>query len=230
MNYFKSIIFTAAVGLISLPSANSQVLVRITEVMSSSGTVTGQQTPDWFEITNFGNSAQSLSGWKMDDNSFNILNSVNLIGVTSIGAGESVVFIEDSTGANVTNFRNYWGGLAGIQVGYYGGSGVGLSSASDGVVVFDGTNEMNRVSFGAATTGFSFNFGYDGSGVLNTSANALSAIGMFGVTTVTSTYGTGTTAFSNTGSPGVVPEPSSASLMLLGFSGLLALRRINRKS
>jgi len=32
------------------------------------------------------------------------------------------------------------------------------------------------------------------------------------------------------GSPGVVPEPSSASLMLLGFSGLLALRRLNRKS
>jgi hypothetical protein len=225
MNHLKTSILTAALALVSLTSANAQSLLRITEAMSNSS-----GTPDWFEITNFGNSAKSLSGWKMDDNSFNISNSVNLAGVDSIGAGESVVFIEDSGGGNVLNFRNFWGGLAGIQVGYYGGSQVGLSSNGDSVVIFDGTTEINRVSFGAATTGFSFNFGYDASGVLSTPAHALSATGMFGVTTVTSTYGTGTTAFSNTGSPGVVPEPSSATLILLGLSGLLALRRISRTS
>jgi hypothetical protein len=224
MNHLKTSILTAALALVSLTSANAQSLLRITEAMSSSS-----GTPDWFEITNFGNSAQSLSGWKMDDGSFNISNSVNLAGVSFIGAGESVVFIEDSA-SNVSNFKNFWGGLAGIQVGYYGGPQVGLNSSGDGVVIFDGTKEINRVSFGAATTGFSFNFGYDASGVLSTPAHALSATGMFGVTTVTSTYGTGTTAFSNTGSPGVVPEPSSATLILLGLSGLLALRRISRTS
>jgi hypothetical protein len=228
MNHLKTSILTAALALVSLTSANAQSLLRITEAMSSSSSGTGG-TPDWFEITNFGNSAQSLSGWKMDDGSFASGSSVPLVGVTSIAPGESVIFIEDS-GGNVENFKNFWGGLTGIKVGYYSGAGVGLSSNGDGVVIFDSTNEINRVSFGAATTGVSFNFGYDASGVLSTPPDALSATGMFGVTTVTRTYGTGTTAFSNTGSPGVVPEPSSATLILLGLSGLLALRRISRTS
>ena len=213
--------------LSSTASIHAQSLLRITEVMSSSGT---GGTPDWFEITNLGNQSQSITGWKMDDNSFALVNSVNLSGISSIAAGESVVFIEDAGGANLTNFRNYWGGLSGIQVGYYSGSGVGLSSGGDGVVVFDGTSEMNRVSFGAATTGVSFNFGYDASGLLNTPTDTLSTIGTYGVFNVNTTYGTGTTPLSNTGSPGAIPEPSSASLMLLGFSGLLTLRRLSRKS
>ena len=221
-------ILTAALALVSLTSANAQTLLRITEAMSSSGTGTGVQTPDWFEITNLGNSAQNINGWKMDDGSYALPSGVNLSGITSIGAGETVVFIENTSGTDVTNFRNFWGGLAGIQVGFYGGSQVGLSSGGDGVAIFDATNEINRVSFGLATTGVSFNFGYDALGVLNTSA--LSTAGMYGVFTVNTTYGTGTTAFSNTGSPGVVPEPSSTALLGLGTIALLGLRRLNRKA
>ena len=174
-------ILTAAL-LAGLSSTHAQSLLRITEAMSSSG-----GTPDWFEITNLGNQSQNITGWKMDDNSFALASSVNLSGISSIAAGESVVFIEDTGGANLTNFRNYWGGLSGIQVGYYSGSGVGLSSSGDGVVIFDGTSEMNRVSFGAATTGVSFNFGYDASGLLNTPTDALSTIGTYGVFNVNTT-------------------------------------------
>ena len=44
-----------------VPVANAGIV--ITEVMSSSGS---GGTPDWFELTNDGSSAVSLSGWKMD--------------------------------------------------------------------------------------------------------------------------------------------------------------------
>jgi hypothetical protein len=110
--------------------------IRITEVMSSSNGG-GTPTPDFFEITNYGSSAVTLTGWKMDDNSFAIGSAVALSGITSIGAGETVVFIESAAGAAVSSFRSFWGGLAGVQVGYYSGSGVSLSS--NGLVSTVGT-------------------------------------------------------------------------------------------
>ncbi|HOS45355.1 MAG TPA: lamin tail domain-containing protein, partial [Paludibacter sp.] len=45
----------------------SSAQIRITEVMSQSGT---GGTEDWFELTNFGTTSVDITGWKMDDNSF----------------------------------------------------------------------------------------------------------------------------------------------------------------
>ena len=42
-------------------------ILRITEVMSNSGT---GGTADWFELTNYGTTTVNLLGYKMDDNSF----------------------------------------------------------------------------------------------------------------------------------------------------------------
>ncbi|NBY65476.1 MAG: PEP-CTERM sorting domain-containing protein, partial [Verrucomicrobia bacterium] len=100
-----------------------------------------------------GDALVDITGWKMDDNSYAFGSAVALNGVTSIAAGESVVFVEEATTNNVAAFKAFWGGMSGKQVGTYSGSGVGLSSSADGVVVFDSTgNEINRVGFGAATT------------------------------------------------------------------------------
>ena len=156
--------------------------IRITEVMSSSNGG-GTPTPDFFEITNYGSSAVTLTGWKMDDNSFAIGSAVALSGISSIGAGETVIFIESAAGAAVSSFRSFWGGLAGVQVGYYSGSGVSLSSGGDGVVLFNsGNTEVTRVSFGAATSGSTFFWGYDAaSGVVDSSYNGLvSTVGTIG--------------------------------------------------
>ena len=57
----------------------------------------GNNTPygvDWFEVTNTGASAVTLTGWKMDDNSNAFANAVLLNGVTTIAPGESVIFME----------------------------------------------------------------------------------------------------------------------------------------
>jgi hypothetical protein len=223
----------------SVASTQAQSLIRVTEAMSSSGT---GGTPDWIELTNLGNTAANINGWKVDDSSRAFGTSLLLNGITSIAAGESVVFFETPT-ANLsgawatdrTNFRNFWGGLSGIQVGYYGGSGIGLSSAGDGMIVFNssGIEQTAYVSFGAATAGTSFNFVYDASGGLTSAANALSVAGEYGATTVSAAWGGTGTAINNTAGPGTittVPEPSSSALLGLGTIALLALRRLNRKA
>ncbi|NBV97745.1 MAG: hypothetical protein EBT30_09425, partial [Verrucomicrobia bacterium] len=128
-------------------------------------------------------------------------NAVALNGVTSIAAGESVVFVEEATTNNVAAFKAFWGGMSGKQVGTYTGSGVSLGSGGDGVAVFDSSgNEINRVSFGAATTGTSFYWVYDTAGNLITgSTGTLSSSGQLGA------YGSTTNAtytVANIASPG----------------------------
>jgi len=195
--------------------------IRITEVMSSSNGG-GTPTPDFFEITNYGASAVTLTGWKMDDNSFAIGSAVALSGITSIGAGETVVFIESAAGAAVSSFRSFWGGLAGVQVGYYSGSGVSLSSGGDGVVLFNsGNTEVTRVSFGAATSGSTFFWGYDAaSGVVDSSYNGLvSTVGTIGSQVTFQSSG-------DTGSLGTaINAPAPGAVALLGVAGLLNGRR-----
>ena len=238
-------ILTAAL-LAGVSSTHAQGLLRITEAMSS-GDIT-----DWFEITNLGNSAYNFSNHRMDDNSFSITNSIPLVGISSIGAGESVIFIETSNALRttytndagvVTAFKNNWGGLSGIQVGYYNGQslGVSLSSTGDGLTLFSDSSTNNgtelpgpfgtssnliRVSFGAATAGSSFYWSYDSTGASTSSAT--------GVVTDANTPGVLLT-WNNAGTtmnatPGTIPEPSSASLLILGGFGLMALRRLSRKS
>jgi hypothetical protein len=239
-------ILTAAL-LASVASTQAQSLLRITEAMSSSGGGgTAGGTPDWFELTNLGNTAADITGWKVDDSSYGTPSTaqIALNGITSIGAGESVVFFETSvanlTGAwatDLTNFRNFWGGLNGVQVGYYGGSGVGLSSLGDGLVVFNssGAEATSRVSFDRATTGYSFNFTWDNAGALTSAPNALSAEGVNGAWKVNGAFGGTGTPIDNIAGPGTittaaVPEPSSVALLGLGFLALLGVRGLNRKA
>ena len=232
-------ILTAAL-LASVASTQAQVLIRITEAMSSSGT---GGTPDWIELSNLGNVAADITGWKMDDSSRTFGTSLLLNGITSIAAGESVVFFETASAnltsgawaTDLTNFRSFWGGLSGVQVGYYGGSQISLSSGGDGAIVFNslGNEQTTYVSFGAATPGTSFNFLYDAAGIQTSVASALSVAGEYGATTVSAAWGGLGTAVSNTAGPGTittVPEPSSTALLGLGTIALLGLRRLNRKA
>lgn len=211
------------VGLMAVSSIASAAHagLSVTEVMSSSGS-----TPDWFELTNYGPTAVSLANWRMDDNSFNLAASVALSGISSIGAGESVIFIESAAGTGIASFRTFWGGLSNVQVGYYSGSGVGLSSGGDGVCVFNaqGTIE-SQVSFGAATTGVSFFWGWTPQGAIDPNyAGSLSSVGTIG-----SQVGfVSADPLGNVGSLGTalgVPGPG-----LAAFAGLALARRGRRRA
>ena len=232
-------------------SATAQI--RVTEVMSASAAVSGG-TGDWFELTNYGSSAVDITGWKVDDSSFSSGVALPLNVVTSIGSGESAIFIEvpSATAAGgeaqlVADWRSFWGNaVATTQVGWYKGSGIGLSSAGDGVVVFDAANveQTSRVSFPAATTGSSFYWAYTPSGsfgVGSTTAGVVSQIGTLpgengGISQTTFLSPDPPTApftVTNIGSPGtaaLVPEPSTVALTAVGvaFAGVAARRRLRR--
>jgi hypothetical protein len=221
MKSLSSLLITTTLVAIS---SSALADLRITEVMSSSaggGTPTG----DFLEITNYGSSAISMSGWKMDDNSFDITKAVALNGITSIGAGESVIFIESAAGVAVNSFKSFWGGLTGVQVGYYSGSGTGLSSGGDGVILFNAAAaEATRVTFGAATAGKTFYWGYNAAtGVVDPSYNGLvSAVGTIGTqVTFTSSGDTGSLGTAI----GTLAVPTPGAVALLGLAGLVSRRR-----
>ncbi|MEX2115104.1 MAG: lamin tail domain-containing protein [Pirellulales bacterium] len=206
--------------LMLVVAAPSQAAIKITEAMSSSGS---GGTDDWIELTNTGGSAVDITGYKMDDGSFNAANSVLLLGVTSIAAGQSVVFLETSDpGTDIPAFRAFWDGanaLSGVTIGSYSGSGLSFSGSGDGVIIFDSLNAnaiIDQVSFGAATSGVTFGFDPN-----TLTFGGLSVAGQFGA------FNSFDTTPLNVGSPGAVPEPSTlvmAGMSLVG-AALVALRR-----
>jgi hypothetical protein len=185
---------------------------------------------DWFELTNTGSSAVDITGWKMDDNSNLFANAVALRGVTSIAAGQSVVFIEGTatgtTDASIdSSFKTAWFGSnvpTGLTVGNYGGSGVGLSQTSDAVNIFNATGTLiTRVDFNASTlAGGTFD---NAAGLNNVTLTQLSVAGVNGAFLAANA--------AETGSPGVapVPLPAAAWLLLSGLGALAPAARRRRK-
>lgn len=126
--------------------------LRITEVApwSSGNSPVGA---DWFEVTNTGENAVNVTGWKVDDSSNAFANAVAITGVSSIGAGESVIFVEGDA-ATAQAFTTVWFGgnpPQGLQIGWYSGGGIGLSTGGDAVNLFDASGQLQAsVSFGAS--------------------------------------------------------------------------------
>ncbi|HZP28041.1 MAG TPA: lamin tail domain-containing protein [Acidimicrobiia bacterium] len=209
-------VFAATAGAVT-PS------VAVTEV-APWGSGNAPYAADWFELTNTGAGAVNISGWKMDDDSASFASAVALTGITSIAPGESVIFIEGGA-TQATNFKNAWFGASvpsGFQIGTYSGSGVGLSTTSDAVTIFDSTGtQVTKVTFGAsdATAPFqSFDNAAGASGAIST----LSTTGVNGAFVAANDS-------NEVGSPGtigasspVLPEAPYAVLLPAGALAALA--------
>ncbi len=151
---------------------------------------------DWIELTNTGAHAVDITGFRIDDSSNSFASAIALNGVTTIAAGESVIFLEGQP-AVANAFKAAWFGSsvpAGLQVGTYSGSGIGLSTDGDAVNLFDAAGtRITGVTFGASTTFFTFD---NAAGV----SGAITALSVAGVNGAFTTGGM-------TGSPGAIAAP-----------------------
>ena len=145
------------------PTAAPSPRIAVTEVAPWGGNAS--YGADWFELTNTGSADIDLTGWMMDDGSKSFSASVALRGITTLAAGTSAVFLEDTggldDGALTAAFSQAWFGSptppANLSIGFYGGSGVGLSANGDGVNIFDASGGYRTgVAFGAATDNVTF--------------------------------------------------------------------------
>jgi Lamin Tail Domain len=191
------------------PAAAAGVNGIIISEVAPWGSGNSSYLTDWFEVTNTGPSAINITGWKMDDNSNGIpvTAEVALNGITSIAAGESVIFQESATpaAAKAAFVAAWFGGTApaGLQFGTYTGSGVGLSSAGDAVNLFDASGALQaNVSFGASPTAAPFATFDNAAGLNGTAISQLSVAGTNGALLVASTPAA-------IGSPGVISGTST---------------------
>ena len=176
-----SVNFTLAVTDVVIESIQA-VTISISEVApwSSGNNLVGA---DWFEVTNNGNTALDITGWKFDDSSKSFASALDLNGITSIAPGESVIFLEtkdtDIPATIIDNFKSAWFGTnvpPGLQIGSYTGSGAGLSTSGDEVNLYDASQNLRAgVAFGVATTDKTFN---NAAGLDNTTIATLSQIGV----------------------------------------------------
>lgn len=163
---------------------------------------------DWFEITNSTAFAIDISGWKMDDASGSPAAAVALNGITTIGAGESVIFLESANpaAAKAAFIDTWFGGNApaSLQIGTYTGSGVGLSTSGDAVHIYDSTNLLRTsVTFGASPAGPAFAT-FDNAAALN--AATISTLSSVGVNAAFAAVNHST----ETGSPGEITPVNDA--------------------
>ncbi|MGV3663506.1 MAG: lamin tail domain-containing protein, partial [Prosthecobacter sp.] len=93
---------------------------------------------DFWELTNVGTVPAYVGGWKWTDEARapGAADAVSIPVGTSLAVGESIVL---TNAANVTTFRNGWGGLAGVQVFGSSSGEPGLGS-NDGVALFNASN------------------------------------------------------------------------------------------
>ena len=228
----------AALGsaaFLAFTPAKAQIIITEVDASGSAANNNGFNNgynQDWFELTNEGTSAVSLTGFKMDDSHDSASAAVALTGVSSIAAGQSVVFIEDtgSTAATVdAAFEQSWFGSnvpAGLTIGNYGGGSVGLSQSGDAVNIYNSSGVLQAgVQFGTSTAGVSFDNsvakldGTTGTGSADPTLSTLSAVGTDGA--FLSPEG------QEIGSPGAVPEPKS--LVLGAIAAALLVLQLRRK-
>jgi hypothetical protein len=218
---------SVAFGLAVAALLPAQAAIIVSEVAPwSSGN--SPLAADWFEVTNTGPSAVNLAGWKFDDNSNSFGSGVALNGVASIGAGESVIFIESAAPASVVPaFISLWFGTsapAGMQIGTYTGSGVGLSTAGDAVNIFNAAGALQaNVTFGASPTGPSFAT-FDNAVGLTGAIASFSVVGVNGAVVAAAD----TAEIGSPGAVAAVPEAGSLAMMGLGLAVVAGLRRIRR--
>jgi Lamin Tail Domain len=247
----KTLYAALVAGALAAAAHSASASIVITEVDPFGSNTSDGYVADWFELTNTGTSSASIAGWTMIDNHASSGSSISVgntskpaatltlaNGQTTLGAGQSAVFLESpnsgaSSSALIAQFEQAWFGAttpAGLLVGTYNdtsSANFGLSQSGDMVNIFNGSTS-------SATLEASVTFGNDAGSPIGTFENAA---GLNNVTlTQQSVAGVNGAFVSATGlevgSPGTisaVPLPDSVVLLLSGL-GALGLFVIGRRN
>ncbi|UCV24977.1 PEP-CTERM sorting domain-containing protein [Ferribacterium limneticum] len=111
-----------------------------------------------------------------------------------------------------------------MAVGYYSGSGIGLSTSSDALNIFNASGALQaKVTFGASDSSSPYQSFDNAAGLNNTAVSQLSVVGINGAFVAANSA-------SEIGSPGsiaAVPEPETYAMLLagLGLIGAVARKR-----
>lgn len=186
---------------IGSPGYSGKVFVSETAPWSSGDSPVDE---DWFELSNTSSVTVDITGWRFDDDSVDFAASDPLEGITELAPGESVIFLNvDAAGFDTVRaafIDNWFDGSApaGLQIGYYDGSGLG--TGGDGVFLFDALGNLQTgLSFGASTEPPALATFDNSSGLEYAVTSHLSMLGFTGVFEITSTEG-----LTETGSPGTL--------------------------
>jgi len=226
----RSVVLAASAVLLSslwAAPALATVDLQITEIWPG-GLAATESTSDWFELTNFGDmAATGLDGTLYyDDSHGDATRDDAMFGIDTIAPGESVIYLvswEDDYNLSsqaIDAFEAMWAPYpaGSVQIGYVDG-GRGLGGSGDAVNVFDGNtsgaNVIDNESY--ALGGFVESYVSKGNGTWNEDLAQVGVLeayeGNFGADNGV--------ADPPIGSPGSVPEPTSAGLALLTIAGLL---------
>jgi len=180
----------------------------ITEVYTGVSGADG--TPDWFELTNFGNMPASTLGLFYDDDSRDPTNNYALPDFT-VAPGESVIVLIETGASSIPLFYSFWGLTSGdVHVGFTGGGS--LSQSGDAVYVFDGNtpgaNVVDSLIYPSSLAGRTGTIeDITGHGPLTNSQ-----VGVNGAFQSVGTTGIGRIV----GSPGLIPEVSEGGIVAWG--------------
>lgn len=210
-------------ALTATVSAQANAGVAITEV-AAWGSGNAPYAADWFELTNNGSAAIDISGWKVDDSSNAFGSALALNGISSISVGQSVIFIESAGGNAIPSFISTWfGSNAAPLVGYYSGSGIGLSTSGDAVNIFNASGVVQaNVTFGASDATSPYQT-FDNAAGVNSAIATLSVVGQHGAFIAVNDV----TEIGSPGTIAAVPEPENYAMLIAGLSllGLTARRK-----
>lgn len=221
-----ALVMTAIVGWMP-PAAFAAFDLQITEIWMGNSE-NPDLTEDWFEVTNFGDMAWNIADGTLyfDDSDPSVSNADPISGIDSIAPGETVVFVDGETdfGLNIVQWHEVWdtpltnAARSIPQVGSYEGSG--LSAGGDEVnLYFDAGDDGLAESEIIATADYGDTSGFPGQswdsyqGVFSSTS--------FGVETAPNSANE-----TAVGTPGfLVPEPSTAALLLLASAAFVRRRQ-----